>query len=175
MADKTLRLRIQQKYDTVVNWRNSSLVLLLGELALDDTNGVKIGDGIHTWNYLPYITDDIVEQLQSSFVLLDNKIDNAIIETNANLNSAVVLLNEKINDTQTVINGNMQSIAVSLNDRINNLELNVTNVQNDVNQINTEIQQVIDEEIPTSSLVNPADPEKVVIIDCGTASSDSKE
>jgi hypothetical protein len=179
MAERILKLRIQQKYDTVAHWRNSTLPLLLGELALDETNGIKIGNGTDVWNNLPYITDALASELSSLYISLDNKIDSEISGVKGELESAVVGLNEEINTVHLILDSDIQSAVVALNEKIDGLitgvNSDITNIQNEVNQINTEIQQVIDEEIPTSSLVNPADPEKVVIIDCGTASGDSKE
>lgn len=55
--NKKLRTRIAQKWDTVENWEASSLVLLKGELAIDDQNRIKIGDGLHTWNELSFVVD----------------------------------------------------------------------------------------------------------------------
>ncbi len=197
MADKILKIRIQQKYDTVANWRNSSLVLLLGEIALDETNGIKIGDGEHTWNYLPYITDELASQLESSVLLLDNKINDVQENLDSNLQAAFIILDEKIDNTHEDINAtietsyvtldnkidsvnremgaNLQSGYTALNNKIDNLQFDVTDIQNQVDQINTDIDYVIHSEIPTTSLVNPSDPNEFVVIDCGTASSDSKD
>ena len=55
--NKKLRTRIAQKWDTVENWEASSLVLLKGELAIDEQNRIKIGDGLHTWNELSFVVD----------------------------------------------------------------------------------------------------------------------
>lgn len=57
MANKTLRTRIAQKYDSALNWKTSQLVLLKGEFAVDELNRIKIGDGIHTWSGLPFAVD----------------------------------------------------------------------------------------------------------------------
>ena len=135
MADKVLRLRIQQKYDTVANWRNSQLILLLGEIALDETNGVKIGDGVKTWNNLPYVTDELASQLSSAIVTLNNKIDT--------------------------VDENMQSAVVALSNRIDT-------IVNNVEQINTDIEIIENNEIPTSKLVNPTD-DTAVLINCGSS------
>ena len=54
---KTLRTRIIQKYATVAQWEASDLVLLKGELAIDDLNRIKIGDGTKTWNELEFAVD----------------------------------------------------------------------------------------------------------------------
>jgi hypothetical protein len=42
--------------DTLVNWTNSNVVLGLGEPSVvSDTGQMKVGDGVHTWNNLPYV------------------------------------------------------------------------------------------------------------------------
>ena len=52
---KTLNVRFQQKIDTAENWKNSSLVLLLGEMAVEsDTSKFKFGNGKDVFKDLPY-------------------------------------------------------------------------------------------------------------------------
>jgi hypothetical protein len=52
---KTLNVRFQQKIDTSTNWANSSIVLLLGEIAIEsDTNKFKFGNGQDVYADLPY-------------------------------------------------------------------------------------------------------------------------
>ena len=52
---KTLNVRFQQKIDTSTNWANSSIVLLLGEIAIEsDTNKFKFGNGKDVYASLPY-------------------------------------------------------------------------------------------------------------------------
>jgi hypothetical protein len=48
--------RIQLRRDTKANWESYNPILLEGEpgYVLDDPNLYKMGDGIHTWNQLPY-------------------------------------------------------------------------------------------------------------------------
>lgn len=56
MANKTLNVRIQNKYDTEANWASKDPVLLKGEAAYSsDKNGLyKIGDGTSKWSDLKY-------------------------------------------------------------------------------------------------------------------------
>lgn len=54
MATNTLKLRISNKVDTRANWGASSLVLKKGELAFDEMNTFKIGNGTATWSELPF-------------------------------------------------------------------------------------------------------------------------
>lgn len=133
MADKVLKIRIQHKYDSVANWRNSNLILLKGELAIDETNGIKIGDGRSLWNNLSYVTDNIAKQLSSLVITINSRIDD--------------------------IDSNLQSAVLTLNDKIENLESNVNN-------INTNIEILENNEIPTSKLIDPLD-ETNVVINCG--------
>jgi hypothetical protein len=52
---KTLNVRFQQKIDTAENWKNSSLILMAGEIAIEsDTNKFKFGDGKSTYAQLRY-------------------------------------------------------------------------------------------------------------------------
>ena len=64
----TVAKRIQLRHDTSTNWSSvgNSLVLLSGEFAYEtDTGRVKIGDGVRTWNALPYFPPNV--QVDSVF------------------------------------------------------------------------------------------------------------
>lgn len=53
----TVPKRVQLRHDTAANWTSvgNSLILLAGEFAYEtDTGKLKIGDGVTTWNGLPY-------------------------------------------------------------------------------------------------------------------------
>lgn len=56
MANKELKVKIQEAYDTEGNWRTINPVLLEGQLAFssDKYGKYKVGDGIKTWNQLEY-------------------------------------------------------------------------------------------------------------------------
>ena len=56
-TNKVLKTRIVQKFDTAANWEQSTLVLLKGELALDELNRIKIGNGTSKWSELPFAVD----------------------------------------------------------------------------------------------------------------------
>lgn len=58
MANKELRVKIQDAYDTEVNWIANDPVLLAGQIAFssDKYGKYKVGDGVKTWNQLEYIT-----------------------------------------------------------------------------------------------------------------------
>lgn len=57
MANKVLRTRIAQKFALADQWKDSNLVLLKGELAIDEQNRIKIGDGVSKWKELPFAVD----------------------------------------------------------------------------------------------------------------------
>ena len=51
--------RIQIRRDTSSSWSNENPILSQGELGLEtDTGKLKIGDGVHAWNDLPYFAGD---------------------------------------------------------------------------------------------------------------------
>ena len=52
--------RIQIRRDIALNWSTENPILLQGEVGFDMTNNnIKIGDGIKTWNELPYLTTEV--------------------------------------------------------------------------------------------------------------------
>lgn len=61
--------RIRQKRDTAANWTNNNPVLLNGELIVVETSAgairFKIGDGIKTFNQLPYTDESIYNTVDS--------------------------------------------------------------------------------------------------------------
>ena len=57
MANKELRVKIQDAYDTELNWKTNDPVLLSGQVAFssDKYGKYKVGDGVKTWNQLEYV------------------------------------------------------------------------------------------------------------------------
>jgi hypothetical protein len=52
--------RMQQRVDTFANWTVANPILASGEIAfVNDQNKMKVGDGVQSFNALPYITDNI--------------------------------------------------------------------------------------------------------------------
>lgn len=52
--------RMQQRVNTFANWTVANPILASGEIAVvSDQNKVKVGDGVKSFNALPYITDNI--------------------------------------------------------------------------------------------------------------------
>ena len=73
LSSQRLHTRIRLKTDSVSNWQQSQLSLYLGEIAIsyqlsDDALNtkydfkVKIGDGKHKWNEIPYFLGDITPE-----------------------------------------------------------------------------------------------------------------
>lgn len=51
------RARFRVRRDTAANWTSVNPVLLDGEIGHEeDTTNTKFGDGVSTWNELPYIS-----------------------------------------------------------------------------------------------------------------------
>lgn len=63
MGEKTLNIRIKNKYDTEANWTKNNPILLAGETAYssDKSGKYKIGDGTHKWSELSYAKADLVK------------------------------------------------------------------------------------------------------------------
>ena len=67
MANKEIRVKIQDAYDTEANWIANDPVLLSGQVAFssDKYGKYKVGDGAKTWKQLEYATlswNDITEK-----------------------------------------------------------------------------------------------------------------
>jgi hypothetical protein len=55
---KELTAKFKNRADTAINWATANPILGLGELGLEtNTNKIKFGDGVSTWNSLPYYSD----------------------------------------------------------------------------------------------------------------------
>lgn len=96
MAVKLFNTRVKLKNDSKTNWTNASLVLLPGEIAIDNTNyNFKIGDGTKTFDQLDYViggaklagwTTDTSsntaitasDTLETALHKLENKVDSAV-------------------------------------------------------------------------------------------------
>lgn len=62
MANRNVSAVLKIRRDTTVNWTTLNPVLSDGELGLDVTkNQLKVGDGIATWNVLPYLNSDLLD------------------------------------------------------------------------------------------------------------------
>lgn len=61
--------RIRQKRDTAANWTNNNPVLLNGELIVVETATgairLKVGDGVKTFNQLPFLDEAIYNSIDS--------------------------------------------------------------------------------------------------------------
>lgn len=66
MADKTLYARIKYLTQSASNWTINDPTLLNGEVGFEsDTGKLKIGDGILSWNSLPYSKVSVIDNLNS--------------------------------------------------------------------------------------------------------------
>ena len=65
MAEQNKKnVRVQHKIDTSANWASANIVLLKGEIGLEsDTGLVKFGNGVDTWNSLPYLMQDELQAI----------------------------------------------------------------------------------------------------------------
>ena len=87
---KTMNVRFQQKIDTSANWKDSEIVLLAGEIAIEsDTNKFKFGDGSHVFKDLPYagIDQAQLDAIEDNYYRLtpeDNVTDSASLATISN-------------------------------------------------------------------------------------------
>lgn len=61
MSDKTIDVRLKQRYDTEANWNSANPVLLEGEMVISsDKNGkYKVGNGTSTWKQLSYAKSNL--------------------------------------------------------------------------------------------------------------------
>ena len=64
-----INTRIRQKRDTAANWTNNNPVLLNGELIVVETSTgairLKVGDGVKTFNQLPFLDESIYNSIDS--------------------------------------------------------------------------------------------------------------
>lgn len=91
MANKTINGRIQQKHDTEVNWtKAANFIPKAGEVIVYDRDGlmdverIKVGDGIHTANELPFIfepvTRDDIDAICGVADLISFSVDDVIYQ-----------------------------------------------------------------------------------------------
>lgn len=134
-------VRIQLKNDTSENWKNSTLVLLAGEFAVENDTGLfKIGNGTDVFSALPYAND--AAQVAKEFNKLKDKIgtipdDKTIIqlieEAAATYDDAAVKADIKANaDAITKFNGTSAvegSVDKKVADAINEFATKVSDDQ----------------------------------------------
>lgn len=80
MAER--KARVKNIKDTTSNWTSTNPILLSGEIGFEiKTNGqlaMKVGDGVTSWNALPYITKTI-EEITNLYNTLQSQIDNIVV------------------------------------------------------------------------------------------------
>lgn len=63
--------RMQQRRGTAARWTEVNPVLALGEIGFEiDTNSFKVGDGITSWNSLPYFVNQAAAPSSPSPMML---------------------------------------------------------------------------------------------------------
>lgn len=64
MAEKTINVRLKNRYDTEANWSSANPILLEGEIAISsDKNGKhKVGNGTSKWSELPYVKSELSKE-----------------------------------------------------------------------------------------------------------------
>lgn len=115
--DKKL-VRIQHKTDTSINWSNENIVLLKGELGLEsDTNLIKMGNGVDSWNDLPYMLEAELEEI-AEYVNTEiaAAIQNAANRTLSNLtNTSTARSNLGVPPTSHAASGTTYGVGTTSN------------------------------------------------------------
>lgn len=63
-----MSITMQQKRGSALDWSNSTLILLAGEIGFEtDTNKMKVGNGIDVWNDLDYVVGSESNDATASF------------------------------------------------------------------------------------------------------------
>lgn len=122
-----MAIQMQLRRDSSAQWTSVNPILAQGEMGFEINSGkVKVGDGVHTWNTLPYLTSNlevIAANLQSQINYIASNTDAAqldsLTEIVANINArfgnvssfiANVSANSLVNGSQVVSlapNGNI--------------------------------------------------------------------
>ena len=83
----TIPVTLRVRTDVALDWTSANLILALGEIGLEsDTRLVKIGDGVHTWNELPYL----------------NKLDATFFNVNSNGEISLIIGTDPVAPTDAV-------------------------------------------------------------------------
>lgn len=88
MADVTMNMKVLNVTKTTSQWAQVSSVISKGLLCVEiDTNDkmwVKVGDGVHTYAQLPYITDGAIESLGTLFRIMGIKASTSELPATGN-------------------------------------------------------------------------------------------
>lgn len=88
MADVTMNMKVLNVTKTTAQWAQVSSVISKGLLCVEiDTNDkmwVKVGDGVHTYAELPYITDGAIESLGTLFRIMGIKASTSELPVSGN-------------------------------------------------------------------------------------------
>ena len=117
MAKTTILAQMKQRRDTKANWASANPVLLDGELGFvsDDPNLYKIGNGVSSWNSLPFRGFDgtISQQLgtSSNAVISQKVVSEKITELTTEQTNIRTLLS--VADTDADVNAVWNNIMNS--------------------------------------------------------------
>lgn len=103
MATTTINTRISLRNATTDEWAQSTLVLLKGEVALENTTSgdvkVKVGDGVKTFAQLPYITMSVSE---INDLLQDGSVHSVSLASGTNNGTLKLTVDGKATDNVAV-------------------------------------------------------------------------
>lgn len=133
MSQEVKQIRIQSRVDLTANWRNENPILLDKEIGYErETGQYKIGDGINTWNDLPYASvgnkGATIEQLNSKV----DKIQGKQLSTNDFTND----YKNKVNNLTSIVDTKVDKVSgkgLSTNDFTNEYKSTVDNIENSIN------------------------------------------
>ncbi len=115
-------IKILIRRDTTANWESSNPVLSLGEIAADlEKHGLKVGDGVTSWNNLAWCTPEMVDNLVAGGadkvltaeqgkvlkIMVDNKADNSTV---TNLSNTVTNMNATLTQEINKLKETVQEI-----------------------------------------------------------------
>jgi hypothetical protein len=67
----TLDARVITRNDLSSVWAEKNPILMLGEMGIEnDTNKIKVGNGVNTWNDLPYVVSENIGK--SNITIVEN-------------------------------------------------------------------------------------------------------
>ena len=127
--------KIQIRRDNTINWSNINPTLLLGEIGYElDTNKFKIGDGVNSWNTLPYQLGQWISDSYGNISYGENPNENDVIIKNnlkvggdLSVKGTTTFVNTKelvINDRVLTLNWNLDDPAHYDGQLVSGIEVN---------------------------------------------------
>jgi hypothetical protein len=148
-------VRIKSRRDSKIQWEAINPILLEGELGIEKGTEpkVKVGNGIDTWNDLPYLTNqadlqEAIDIINSEIGGIDGRlvlVEGKIIEIEGDISlveSDITDAQGRLNSIETIINPIPGQIAGLTNDldteRTNRIN-NDTTLQGNINTVSTNL------------------------------------